>query len=1515
MKVYLYLVDKLLNYSLPHDISGSYSFDENPDEESKLINIEARDNKWFLYSTADVSIMVNNKRVKEQEIVPNNFYFIRRDNINYVIYVCNLIENHFDVYSYDKKINVIIGNADICNLRYFVSKNNNVIAKINFVKGNYVLFLNNSSVYVNNHIVKNQQKVLNYGDVISVFSLKIVFLKDIILINNPMNSDNYILESSGLVLKKIDLGDSDSLEFKDRDLYSKDDYFSKSPRIRRIIEGKEIKLSTPPRTNKDAELPILLTIGPMLTMGLISVFTLISSIGRILSKDSNVKQQLPSLITSGAMLLSMLLWPLLMRWYNKRLKEKRRKEIIQKYNKYLDDKRVEIDVEYKLQKDIIIENLITPLECVNIIEKKGYSFWDKRVDQEDFLVVRIGIGNTPLRVKIAFPEDGFTIEEDALKKQADNLIEEYKYITNIPMGYSFLENRITAIMGPSQKCYGFLNNIILQLITFYSYEDLKIVVFTNENSVEHWNYFKYLNHCFSNDKMIRFFATDNECSKSVADYLLNEVNYRSNANLKYPKPHYIILTDDYDSIKNYDFIKTVNESDENLGFSSIIIENRLNKLPSKCNNFISLGVDKQCGLLKNSFERQEKVDFVEEINYDIDMVKISKILSNIPIEFEDGNGHLPDTISFMEMEKVGKVEQLNILNRWNTSDTTTSLKAEVGVDDQGSVMYLDLHEKEHGPHGLIAGTTGSGKSEFIITYILSMCINYSPDDVSFILIDYKGGGLALAFENKVSGVVLPHLAGTITNLDKAEMDRTLVSIDSEVKRRQNLFNVARDKLGESTIDIYKYQKFFHEGRLDEPLPHLFIICDEFAELKSQQPDFMDNLISVARIGRSLGVHLILATQKPSGVVNDQIWSNSRFKVCLKVQDESDSREMLKKNDAAYLKQVGRFYLQVGYDEYFALGQSGWCGAKYYPSDKVVKEVDKSINVLNDCGIFIKSIQASDGRKVQAKGDQLGAILRSIIETSERVSKVSRKLWLDNIPGLIVVDKLCEKYNVVNDNLNVSAIIGEYDAPEKQEQGIIKYSFLDDGNTIIYGNDGSENELLINSIVYSTTNNYSSDLINFYAIDYGSEFLNRYIDLAHFGGVVVSGEDEEFNNLLKLIKNEIKKRKKLFANYGGEYKSYQRSGKKNLPIMVLIFNGYDSIYESNQVLYDELPDLTRDSERYGIIFIFTCNSTNSIQRKISSNCRNIYAFKLKDSFDYSSVLNVKTKITPRDIFGRGLLNNDGVHEFQAASIVEDNDSLNDFIRQFISNKNEINQNKARMIPLLPEIVRYKDIEKEISDLHSVPFAIGRDDLDILNIDFGLNVGYLISSNKLSNMLIFTKSFLYILLQVFKRNLIIVDPLKLLDLDIRYYPNYIVNNFDKFLDNMINYVKGLKNNGSNVQGVIVVYGLDKFVSGVEKQKLEEFSKLLKSYENISLIMIDDVAKIKSLLFNSWISDIINSSEGIWIGKGVSNQNVFKLTAINKQMSADLKNNMGYQIIEGMPILCRFIDFISNGDDNGE
>lgn len=1516
MKIYLYLFDRVVSFSLPNEISGSFSFDENPEEESKLINIEARDNKWVIYSTADSRVLIGGTPTINTPIEPNSFYVITRDNKNYLIYISNLLEEKVNTYQYNQDIDLTIGNDNNCNIRYNCEYINGQIAKVHYVDNSLVVELTpNNIIYINNKGINSQHKI-NIGDQINVFGLKIMFLSNILLINNP-GSKVIINEQLSKITKYYYPTPEPprNIEIKDIDLYSKDNYYSKSPRIRRIIETKEIKLSPPPKTGEAQELPLILTIGPMLTMGIMSIVTLISTVSRIGSGEATLKDSWASLLTSGAMLLSMFLWPSITRIYNKKMQKKNKEQIIQKYNEYLEEKKQELESETKLQKEILIENLITTDECLNIIQKRGLNFWDKRIDQDDFLVARIGIGNELLDVKVNYPEEGFTIEEDELRKQADKMVEKYKYIENVPIGYSFYENKITAIMGNTYKSHSFINNIILQLITFYTYEDIKFVVFTNENNEHYWDYIKYLNHNFNNEKKFRFFSSTIESSKNVSDYLNIEVNNRIESKSKFIKPHYIILIDDYDRVKRSDFIKNITEIDENLGFSIILLEEKLSKLPSKCNNFISLGINKQGGILKNSYEKQEQTIFFDEINYNIDMMSITKILSNIPIEFEEGLKQLPDAISFMEMERVGKVEQLNVLNRWNTNDATSSLKAEVGVDEQGDLMYLDLHEKYHGPHGLIAGTTGSGKSEFIITYILSMCINYSPDDVSFILIDYKGGGLALAFENRTTGIVLPHLAGTITNLDKTEMDRTLVSIDSEVKRRQQMFNIARDSLGESTIDIYKYQKYYKEGRLKEPIPHLFIICDEFAELKSQQPDFMDNLISVARIGRSLGVHLILATQKPSGVVNDQIWSNSKFKVCLKVQDESDSKEMLKKPDAAYLKQAGRFYLQVGYDEYYALGQSGWCGAKYYPSEKIVKQVDKSVNFLDDCGNYIKSIEAGNGIRVAPQGEQLGNIMKLIIDVSNSINKKSKRLWLDNIPDMILIDNLEKKYSMVKAPYNVEALIGEYDAPEKQEQGKVLYNYIKDGNTIIYGNDGGEREFLLNNLIYSTSKNYTPEEVNFYIIDYGSESLRRYQTLPQLGGMVFQGEEEKFSNLFKLIGTELQTRKKLFSDFGGEYTNYIKNSQNKLPLIVIILNNYDSIYEANQNLYDDLPELVRDSERYGVVFIFTCNAVNSVHNKISSNCHNIYAFKLKDQSDYNSIFNTRTKLNPKENQGRGLVEIDGVHEFQTASIIEDDDKLNGYLIQFINNQKQINKTKAKKIPTLPNIVRIDDVKEEMTSLSNIPIGISRRELEICTVDYLSNLGNIISSNKLIN----TKNFVLSLIAIFKYlkiNLFIFDQLKLLSLNTQYHQNYYTENIEEVFDKINTYIDQLIEQKSQTEGIVLIYGLDKFISKVnDNSKLEQLVQSIKKYEKFGIIIVDDAAKIKNYTYESWFTSIFNTNDGIWIGRGISDQNILHLSNISRDMTKEIKNNMGYLVTEGSAILCKLIDFITkeDGDKN--
>ena len=216
-----------------------------------------------------------------------------------------------------------------------------------------------------------------------------------------------------------------------------------------------------------------------------------------------------------------------------------------------------------------------------------------------------------------------------------------------------------------------------------------------------------------------------------------------------------------------------------------------------------------------------------------------------------------------------------------------------------------------------------------------MALLFHPYEVSFVIIDFKGGGMVNQFKD------LPHLVGAITNIDGKEIDRSLKSIKAELKKRQRLFAEAE------VNHIDKYIKKYKAGEVSEPLPHLILIVDEFAELKAEQPEFMKELISAARIGRSLGVHLILATQKPSGQVDDQIWSNSRFKLCLKVQDQQDSNEVLKSPLAAEIKEPGRAYLQVGNNEIFELFQSAYSGAPEKTDNSNVKEF--AIYSLTDSG--------------------------------------------------------------------------------------------------------------------------------------------------------------------------------------------------------------------------------------------------------------------------------------------------------------------------------------------------------------------------------------------------------------------------------------------------------------------------------------------------------------------------------------------------------------------------------------
>ena len=555
--------------------------------------------------------------------------------------------------------------------------------------------------------------------------------------------------------------------------------------------------------------------------------------------------------------------------------------------------------------------------------------------------------------------------------------------------------------------------------------DLKIVLLTNKENEYKWNAVKLMPHLFSEDKTQRYFATNEDEAKEIFKSL-EEVYNERNANIKAQtdenketnqenpyldyKPYYIIITDDFGRYKNLAFLDEVIEAKLNLGFSFLMVDKSLKHLPNTCNKYIYV-VDKVSCIFEKEYTSQNQLNFNVEYCNGLDMYRAARELSNIPIQSAEASANLPSSISFLEMYNVGNIEQLGILNRWKSSDPITTLSCPIGVHSSGDLFKLDLHEKYHGPHGLIAGSTGSGKSEFIITYILSMAVNYHPDEVQFVLIDYKGGGLAGAFENQNLGIKLPHLVGTITNIDTVGLQRSLASIQSELKRRQVMFNEARNRIDEGTIDIYKYQKLYHEGIVEEPIPHLLIICDEFAELKQQQEEFMDELISVARIGRSLGVHLILATQKPAGIVNEQIRSNSKFGICLKVQSTEDSTDVINRPDAAYLKRAGQFYMQVGNNEYFTLGLSAYSGLPYMPSDVTKKKINNSLEIISNIGTVLKEVSNSKQVKLDNKGEQLTNIVKYMYKLAKQENIESKQLWMDNIPETIFLENTREKYKI------------------------------------------------------------------------------------------------------------------------------------------------------------------------------------------------------------------------------------------------------------------------------------------------------------------------------------------------------------------------------------------------------------------------------------------------------------------------------------------------------------------------
>ena len=1235
---------------LPTDISGNYSIKDTKGK--KLLTIEATNEGWKIESNNYVKIVNPNSikieidrivaRINGDSLIPsiiieeNNMYAICLGDSKevYTLYCVSDEENKLRHMNLKNTQRITIGSAKDNNISYnnfFVSDKHAEIIKKDgkWIIKNYNM---HCGTFVNNEPIYEDIKTLSNGDIIFIMGLKIMLLKDSIYINNPQN--NVVLDDTYFELSNDEneplIDDDNNSEVE---IVSEENYYNRSPRMLNLIKTEEVKIDEPPTRSDGQQKPTLLLLGSSLAMGIVAILSLSTAIQGIVNGTATFASTFVSFMYAISMIVAMIVIPLLNIKYDKKIREKNERKRQKKYKEYLEKKQETIDKIRVNQREKLYKNNISAEECENIILTNNHRLWERKIDEDDFLTIRLGISDVPLNIDIKYPEEKFTMEDDNLLDMVRELVDNSKTIKDAPITVSLLQNKVISVIEKCTPLFTdlFMKNIILQLVTLQSYEDLNLVFLVKDS--QRWEYVKMLPHAWNSSKQIRFFADNyydmNEVSKYLEEELKNrkleeEDTFRDDV---VTKPHYLIITDDYQQIESLKAITEILKTKGKYAFTLMCITDDIFKLPNECEMFIS--IDRYRGtLFENTNSLESQKEFVLDDFYDIQYNKVVQKLANISIKMKNSEktSMLPTNYSFLEMFEVGNIESLNILDRWKSNDSTMSLRTPIGIDENGRTISLDIHEKYHGPHGLIAGSTGSGKSEFIITYILSLAINYHPDDVTFLLIDYKGGGLAGAFETK--DYRLPHLVGTITNIDTNGLQRSLISIQSELKRRQILFNKARALTNEGTIDIYKYQRLYHEGIVKQPIPHLLIICDEFAELKQQQGEFMDELISVSRIGRSLGVHLVLATQKPAGIVNDQIRSNSKFAVCLKVQEKSDSQDVIKKSDAAFLKNTGQFYLQVGNHEYYVLGQVAWAGAQYTPSNTIQKKVDTSVEFISNIGEPIKRVDDVLKQNVNSQGEQLTNIVRYISDLANKESlKKDNNLWLEDIPQDIYIGDLRVKYSVKESSDDIEAVIGEYDDPSNQKQGLVKINLFDKENINIYGNAESGKETLLSTMIYDLMTNYSSEEVQFYILDFGSEVLKVFKNSPHVGDVIFSRDEEKVSRFFDMIRKEIKARKVILSDYNGDYNLYLSKGNV-MPIIMVVLNNYEVFQENYGVKYDDIfSTITRDCTKYGIIFTTTVNSVMSMRYRLNQNFSRKLVLQLSNSDEYLNIFNKLIKKKP------------------------------------------------------------------------------------------------------------------------------------------------------------------------------------------------------------------------------------------------------------------------------------------------
>ncbi len=805
--------------------------------------------------------------------------------------------------------------------------------------------------------------------------------------------------------------------------------------------------------------------------------------------------------------------------------------------------------------------------------------WERRAHHPDVMVLGVGSGDVPWSPALITPPAGAAEEAQALLVAHGELCE-------VPVEIELRPGVVTGLVGDRRRVLGVARSLLIQAAILHGPADLEITVVTDAPDV--WDWTKWLPHTDLDPASgLRRLGAAREDIESVIAALVDSIEQEHECS----GPVRLLVVDVVDvAAESWHRVREGLSAAARGKAAAIAVAPAMSELPSVCTSIVAAGAVGPAELQAPAENRG-----AGGIAPWVVTAATARRAARALAAFRDpdvvaGAAELPHQVRLPDLLGISDPTPEAIVRRWQAEGAAPRPSAPIGMTVAGPLVVDFVAD---GPHALLAGTTGSGKSELLRTMVASLAATNDPDHLTFVLIDYKGGS---AFDVCAD---LPHTVGLVTDLDGHLASRALTCLEAELRYREQRLRTA----GESDLDAYL------AGGEGEPLPRLLVAIDEFAALAKELPAFMASLVDIAQRGRSLGVHLLLATQRPGGVISDNIRANTNLRMALRVQDGSDSTDVLGIPDAAAIgrMQPGRGLVRRG------------------PSDVVPFQTALVTAPRGDGAVAATVVRPfvfgyeqpvpSGHDRTETGPTDLGVLVDAVIGATATLGlEPPRPPWPDPLDAVVPAGLLDATPPDQLHGARIAVPLGLADEPAHQRQRTAWWS-SEDGNLLLYGVPGSGTTTALATIALGVAERHSPDDVHVYVMDFDDQRLAPLAGLPHVGAIVGAGERERQLRLLRFLQSEVEARRVAVAT--------NAEVLAELPALAVLVDNYAGLaaafdQPADMAVRTILPRVAADGPGVAIHVIATAKQPIDIPAQLSSLVPAKLAFRLTDRYEYGGL---------------------------------------------------------------------------------------------------------------------------------------------------------------------------------------------------------------------------------------------------------------------------------------------------------